>query len=110
MFVENIRRSEGFYRDLLGIEPCESLTDFSSFELSGTYLNLHLADIKSPLSTGGSVGYITVPNLQNMIQKALALGAEIWRGPLTVKKDLTIVQIKDPYGNILGFEQKILIS
>jgi predicted enzyme related to lactoylglutathione lyase len=39
------------------------------------------------------------------VGRAIELGGEIYRGPLRVEEvRRTIVQIKDPMGNIIGFE------
>ena len=69
-------------------------------------LCFHLADSKSPQSTGGSVSYQSVANFQDALDKALFLGAEIYRGPLKIEEEDNrwIAQIKDPGGNVIGID------
>ncbi len=101
---------------LLGIRfffkqnPVEKLDRFASFLLEdGLYFNLHLADQKSPLSTGGSVPYFFVNDFCECRDHATGLGALIWRGPLDVEENSTsICQFKDPYGNVFGIEAPLL--
>lgn len=57
-------------------------------------------------SVGGSVGYWQVDKLDHVVSKAIGLGAELYRGPLKVQEiRRIIVQIKDPMGNVVGFEE-----
>lgn len=66
----------------------------------------HLADSKSPQSTGGSVSYWNVTNFEDALDKALSLGGKTYRGPLQVEDEENrwIAQIKDPNGNIIGID------
>ena len=104
LFVQNIRKSKEFYSKLLNADPVEDLENFTSFDLGGTFLSLHPADSKSLLSEGGSVGYFCVEQLNEWIERAIMLGAQIWRGPLKTGTGWIIVQIKDPFGNVIGLE------
>ena len=104
LFVRDVHKSKEFYRKLLNRDPVEDLENFTSFDLEGTFLNLHPVDSKSPFSEGGSVGYFCVERLDVWTERAVTLGAQIWRGPLQTGTGWSIVQIKDPFGNIIGFE------
>ncbi len=106
LFVADIQKSKEFYENLFQQKPVEDLPKFTAFQFGETFFNLHLADRLSPMSTGGSVGYFWVENLDEWIKRALELGACIWRGPLVIKDGWTIVQIQDPFGNVIGFESK----
>lgn len=103
--VADIRASREWYRSFFGVEPIEVLEDFASFRIGGIILDLALADEKSPLSRGGSVGYWLVDDLPKAIAKAQELGGKVYRGPLRVDEvQRTIVQIIDPHGNVFGLE------
>lgn len=105
MSVSDIQKSRDWYRAFFGIEPVEDLENFVSFRIGDTLFDLSVADKKSPLSTGGSVGYWLVDSLDEAIEKAKSLGADVYRGPLRVDEvQRTIVQIKDPQGNVFGLE------
>ncbi len=61
--------------------------------------------ITQSFAAGGAVGYWFVDDLKAAIDRALELGGERYRGPLEVPEtQRTIVQIKDPCGNVIGFE------
>ena len=104
----DVAKSRDWYQRLFGITPVEDIENFVSFKINGTCLDITLADSKSPLSTGGSVGYWLVDNLDIAIGRAVELGGSIYRGPLKIEEvRRTIVQIKDPLGNVIGFEAAI---
>lgn len=103
---ENVQKSKEFYSGLFSIDPIEEMENFVSFKLTNTLLDISLADEKSPMSKGGSVGYWLVDDLDKVIKKATALGGLVYRGPLRVEEiKKTIVQILDPVGNVVGFEE-----
>lgn len=104
LFVSNIEKSKNYYAQFLDLSPVEELTDFASFQIGDQFINLHLADAKSPLSTGGCVCYLSVNNLEYWIKRATDIGGVIWRGPLKVNDNSTICQILDPFGNVIGLE------
>lgn len=110
LFVENIEKSTLWYSLFFKQDPVEKLDNFASFLLEdGLYFNLHPADQKSPLSTGGCVPYFWVNNFCLYRDRAIGLGALMWRGPLDVRENNTrICQLKDPYGNVFGLEAPLL--
>ena len=105
--TSDLEKSKNFYSKLFEITPVTEIENFVLFDISGTGLEIVKADDKNPLSTGGSIGYFEVTHLNDYIERARKLGAEIWRGPLkTNENGWTIVQIKDGFGNVIGFEGK----
>lgn len=101
----DVAKSRDWYRSLLDIDPIEDLENFVSFKIGDTCFDISLADEKSPSSPGGSVGYWLVDDLDAVMKRAIEIGGEIYRGPLDVNEvQRTIVQIKDPCGNVIGFE------
>ncbi len=103
--VFDVSKSRDWYMALFNVRPVEDLENFVSFKINEVYFDISLADSKSPVSTGGGVGYWLVSDLDNLIAKAQSLGGTIYRGPLRVEETKrTIVQIKDPFGNVVGFE------
>ena len=103
-FVADIQASRDWYRTFLGVDPVEDLPRFSSFKIGESFLNLHLADVKSPLSTGGQVAYWSSDDFDTDIKRAVSLQAVVWRGPLEFEPGKRICQIKDPFGNVFGLE------
>ncbi len=103
--VVDVQPSRDWYSSLFGVDPVEDLKNFASFKIAGTILDISLADEKSPVSMGGSVGYWLVDNIEDVIAHATSLGGRVYRGPLRVDEvQRTIVQIADPFGNVIGFE------
>lgn len=111
LFVREVGPVAEWYERLFEVAPCESLEAFVSFDLNGSAqgagarLDISLADEKSPSGAGGCIGYWLVADLDTLLGRVKALGGEIYRGPLRVDEiGRTIVQIKDPFGHIMGFE------
>lgn len=105
MTVTDVQESKKWYQNFFNTKPIEELDDFVSFEICGTRFDIITADIKSPTSTGGSVGYWQVNDLEALMERVKALGGIVYRGPLKVPEiQKIILQIQDPFGNIIGFE------
>lgn len=105
---KDLSRSRDFYSSLFEISPFEDEEAFVSFLINGVSLDLCLEDLKNPSSVGGSVGYWLVEDLDKLIQKALSLGASVYRGPIDVLvTGRRIIQIQDPVGGIMGFEENM---
>lgn len=103
--VSNVSQSRDWYKKLFNVEPIEDMESFVSFKIGETCFDISLMDAKSPLSPGGSVGYWLVDNLDGLMERVEQLGGKVYRGPLKVNEiHRTIVQIKDPFGNVVGFE------
>lgn len=103
--VENVAKSRDWYATFFGIAPIEDLENFASFRIGQTTIDISVADEKSPISHGGSVGYWLVDDLEKAIAHAVGLGGQVYRGPLRVDEaQRTIVQILDPLGNVFGLE------
>lgn len=106
IFTENPVESATWYSQLFDL-PIKIKEDyFCLIQIGDTELCFHLADSKSPKSAGGSVSYWNVINFQDALDKAISLGAKIYRGPLKIEeeKNRWIAQIKDPNGNVIGID------
>lgn len=102
----DVQKSKHWYKNFLGLEPIEDLENFVSFKICGVCLDISEADLKSPSSQGGAVGYWLVDDMEVAIKKAIELGGTVYRGPLRVEEvNRTIVQIRDPIGNVIGLEE-----
>ncbi len=103
--VKDVAKSRDWYRFFFGMEPIEDLENFVSFNIAGTIFDISVADDKSPVSHGGSVGYWLVDDLDLAINRAKELGGKVHRGPLRVDEvQRTIAQMEDPFGNVIGLE------
>ena len=105
IFANDLRKSRDFYRALFNLEPIEDSEFFVSFKIGPPCFDITVPDAKNPFSPGGSVGYWLVDRLETVQKRVKDLGGEVYRGPLkVVETQTTITQIRDPFGNIVGFE------
>ncbi|MGE0171343.1 MAG: VOC family protein [Oligoflexales bacterium] len=107
LFVSDIKQSRDWYEKALGFKPRYEDPDFALFEVGKTNLCFHRADSKSPLTTGGCVGYWWVDDFRGAVVHLSSLGGTIYRGPIPTEANLQICQIKDPFGNVIGLEGEI---
>lgn len=108
LFCKNVEESVAWYEQFLNFtqEQREAVKgQFALIKISNIEFCFHAADDKSPVSTGGTVAYWAVPNLNLAIEKAQRLGATLYRGPIQIHDTPRwMAQIKDPYGNVIGVE------
>lgn len=108
IFSNNLSQSRDWYIQFFGQSPVEDLKNFVSFQIGNTKFDITVPDQKNPFSTGGSVGYWLVDDLNLVLKKTEELGGKLYRGPLTVPEiQRKILQIQDPFGNVIGFESVI---
>jgi predicted enzyme related to lactoylglutathione lyase len=101
----DVRKSRDWYAHLFDQEPVEDQDNFVSFKIADAYLDITVPDPKNPFSSGGSIGYWLVDDLNLLLKKVESLGGKLYRGPLQVPEiQRAILQIQDPFGNIVGFE------
>lgn len=105
IFSNDIKKSRDFYKALFNQDPIEDLDFFVSFKIGGSCFDITVPDAKNPFSQGGSVGYWLVDSIEVVLKKVEELGGKLYRGPLKVPEtQRTIMQVQDPFGNVLGFE------
>ena len=81
--------------------------NFGLIKIGENELCFHLADDKSPVTTGGSVSYWHVNDLLDVVDLFVENGGVIYRGPIEIpENDEGICQIKDPFGNVIGIQGK----
>ncbi|MCM2352160.1 MAG: hypothetical protein NDI63_00995 [Pseudobdellovibrio sp.] len=108
IFSNDLKRSREYYEKFFGLSPVEDSEFFVSFKVGQTNLDITVPDQKNPFSTGGSVGYWLVDDINLVLKKAELLGGKLYRGPLKVLEiQRQILQIQDPFGNVLGFESPL---
>ena len=105
LFVEKIKESSHWYSKVLKM-PLEIDDDnFALIRIGECELCFHLADSKSPCTTGGSVGYWRVENLIEAAERFKVEGGIVYRGPIKIPgTTVGICQIKDPFGNAIGLQ------
>ena len=108
IFSNDLRKSRDWYKNFFGVDPIEDSENFISFKVGKFNLDITFPDSKNSISHSGSIGYWLVNDLDALIKKIDSSGATIYRGPLAVPEiQRTIVQMQDPFGNVIGFEAPI---
>ncbi|MEK6705220.1 MAG: GNAT family N-acetyltransferase [Bdellovibrionota bacterium] len=102
LFVSDIQRSKDWYEQVLDTPPSISMENFVEFRIGANAICLHPADAKSPLTSGGSVGYWRVTDFKVTLDLFISRGAQLYRGPLDIGDGTFICQVKDPFGNVIG--------
>ncbi len=76
--------------------------DFTCLRLGDVQLEVVPADAKVAAGAAGTVVYWRVPALAPTLERLLALGATLYRGPMAIEDGLQMCQVRDPWGNCLG--------
>jgi predicted enzyme related to lactoylglutathione lyase len=108
LLSNEVSKSRDWYKSLFNQDPIEDTENFVSFKISGICFDITTPDAKNPFSCGGSIGYWLVDDIEQVLTKVKEIGGDLYRGPLKVKEtNRIIMQIKDPFGNIIGFESPL---
>ena len=76
--------------------------------LNGFYLEIVPADNKVGYGKSGTVMYFSVKDLKQLISRFEAIGATLYRGPINIENGLSMCQLEDPFGNLIGFRGKFI--
>ncbi|CAH0526668.1 VOC family protein [Vibrio hippocampi] len=77
-------------------------SDFTVLDLNGFSLEIVKADEKVSSGKSGSVLYWSVSDLSAELARFEALGSSIYRGPMQIENGLSMCQVEDPFGNLIG--------
>jgi len=64
------------------------------------------SDTKVGSGKSGTVLYWLVPDLNSAVSNLTSLGAKLYRGPMKIENDLSMCQLEDPFGNLIGLRGK----
>lgn len=105
LFVDDVKKSSSWYSKVLNIPLKINENHFGLIEIGDNQLCFHREDLKSPVSTGGCVGYWRVNDLRETANLFVKHGGVIYRGPIEIPENNEgICQIKDPFGNVIGLQ------
>lgn len=108
IIANEVLKSRDWYKSLFNQDPIEDKENFVSFKIAGVFFEITYPDAKNPFSSGGSIGYWLVDDIEQVITKVKEIGGDLYRGPLKVKEtNRIIMQIKDLFGNVIGFESPL---
>lgn len=72
-------------------------------DLNGFSIELVPSDEKVSHGKCGTVLYWSVANIDAVIKRLQSMGATLYRGPLPIENNLSMCQLEDPFGNLIGF-------
>ncbi|WP_191118336.1 VOC family protein [Vibrio campbellii] len=80
--------------------------DFTALDINGFSLELVQVDKKVGAGKSGTVVYWSVDNLCVALAHFEELGAYLYRGPMEIEDGLSMCQVEDPFGNLIGLRGK----
>lgn len=104
-FVRELKKARDWYAEILGILPYRDDNDFVGFHLKDCDLCFHRADVKSKSRGASQVAYWEVKDLTKIMKLLQAKGATVYRKYISIPEGGRVVQLKDPFGNIIGLKE-----
>jgi lactoylglutathione lyase len=112
-YVESLRRSVTFYRDVIGLQVRIEGDGYVEFEMDNTKFSLFDRS-KLPGLIGregghppcGEIGFL-IEDVDGEAERLTGLGVEILSGPVDRPWHERTLHIADPDGNIIEFAQKL---
>ncbi|WP_246616514.1 VOC family protein [Thaumasiovibrio subtropicus] len=77
-------------------------SNFTALDCEGFHIEIVQADEKVSNGKCGSVLYWSVEDLTTTLRHFEALGARLYRGPMKIENGLSMCQLEDPFGNLIG--------
>lgn len=112
-YVESLRRSVAFYRDVIGLQVRIEGDGYVEFDMENTKFSLFERS-KLPELIGreggeppcGEIGFL-IDDVDAEAERLRGLGVEILTGPVDRPWRERTLHIADPDGNIIEFAQKL---
>jgi len=77
-------------------------TDLIILDIAGFMIEIVQADHKVGAGKMGTVLYWHLDSLAQAIIHFEGLGARLYRGPMAIENGMSMCQIEDPFGNLIG--------
>lgn len=102
--VPDVEKGLKWYRKAFpdAVEIYHQEFDFRVLSVNGFSLEVVQADGKVGAGKSGTVLYWSVENLTRALAHFEALGAKLFRGPMEIEDGLSMCQVEDPFGNLIG--------
>ena len=78
--------------------------DMTVLQINDFLIELVQADNKVGSGKFGTVLYWSVACLSEALTHFEALGAKLYRGPMVIEDGLSMCQLEDPFGNLIGLK------
>jgi predicted enzyme related to lactoylglutathione lyase len=116
IFVTDLPAAITWYQRLVGSGPVDADSasehpQLATFSAGRTDLIVHVADdINAVGDLSGPVVYWSTDDVDAIVEVATANGATAHRGPKTIFSEDRLVQLVDPWGNLIGVRQPAAAS
>ncbi len=108
--VDDVAKALDWYQKAFASSRRCQWEGFEYLEIDGFALEFVLSDDKVKAGKSGSVTYWEVSDLDLEMQKFLALGSDIFRGPMAIGSGIGMCQMTDPFGNLIGLRGPYKLS
>jgi uncharacterized protein len=103
-FVPDRRGAAEWYSKLFDVEITYlDNPEYFFIQVGSQQIWFHQEDAKVSSGAAGHIAYWQVDRLAPILEAARKLGASLYRGPLDRQDGSYMCQVKDPYGNLIGF-------
>ena len=102
--VPNVEKGLEWYKKAFpeAVPVHDPAFDFTVLNLNGFSLEVVQADDKVGVGKFGTVLYWSVTSLPVALAHFEKLGAHLYRGPMEIENGLSMCQVEDPFGNLIG--------
>lgn len=106
-FAPELDVAVAWYEQLLGVPAERAMPQLAVWQLGALRLTLHAEDDFNARGTPatGTVPYFDVADVDAALALCVARGGVAHRGPKTVFSGERLLQVLDPFGNLLGLRQ-----
>ena len=77
-------------------------SDFTTLDINGFSIEIVQADEKVGSGKKGTVLYWSTEDFDKSLLHFQLIGAQLYRGPMEIEGGLTMCQVEDPFGNLIG--------
>ncbi|HWI61378.1 MAG TPA: VOC family protein [Symbiobacteriaceae bacterium] len=106
VFVGDLERAKGFYRDVLGLRLVVDLPGFAGLLAGGQLIGLHPSEAGGQDVGRGPIPYFLVVDIAAAVARLRERNVYIHAEPRRMPSGETIATIHDSEGNALGLVEK----
>jgi len=106
--VPDVEKGYNWYRKAFPDAISKNIegTENKLLELDGFSIEVVKSDLKVSSGKCGTVLYWSTNSFSDFVTHLKELGAKMYRGPIRIEKDMSMCQLEDPFGNLIGLRGK----
>lgn len=97
--VQDMAKAKAWYTEVFGVAPYFDQPFYIGFEIGGFELGL---TPEGQPGTAGCTAYWGVDDIDTEVERILGMGASIHTAIQDVGESIKVVELLDPFGNLLG--------